>query len=168
MAVIKDIDLWHEYVESVEKLGTNNRIVNAKASMSSNMERDVSHFVPEYARTVGASIGENSAYSSLYVVKLNRRERRNFVKEAAIDLHGFSRDISTVLANFCLECIEKKIKNIVIISGKGEGILKRAVLDWLLSNIHFVIGFFEIRDTSGESGAFGVKLRTRTVRFSHL
>jgi DNA-nicking Smr family endonuclease len=49
----------------------------------------------------------------------------------------------------------------VIIIGKGEGILKSAVSEWLLSNANIVIGLFEIRDMAGESGAFGVKLRSK-------
>jgi DNA-nicking Smr family endonuclease len=165
MAVIKDIDLWHEYSKSVKKLDTDERVVMPRGSASTERERNGARIGWEYAMQMETLTPDHDHQTSFQVIKLNRRERKNFVGEATIDLHGLSRNISPILIDFCLKCLERNVKNIVIISGKGEGILKNAVLEWLIANSAIVIGFFEIRDASGGSGSFGVRLRGKVSKW---
>ncbi|MDR1289393.1 MAG: Smr/MutS family protein [Holosporales bacterium] len=160
MAIIKDIDVWREYTKTVKKLASDEVVVPNRRPIQPKVRRSVDRFIQGYLESsTGLSSGQDMAPAHLRVLKLSRKERRNFEEEATIDLHGCNRNISSLLMIFCLECIEKKLRNIVIISGKGEGILKNAVSEWLLSTPDIVIGYFEIRDESGSSGAFGVKLR---------
>jgi DNA-nicking Smr family endonuclease len=51
------------------------------------------------------------------------------------------------------------MKYVTIITGKGSGTVKQSTIHWLRSNPGFVVGFFEITDAAGESGAVGVVLR---------
>ena len=52
-----------------------------------------------------------------------------------IDLHGYDREIAVVKTNdFILENIILNNKKIVILHGKGEGILKKAIHDNLNKN----------------------------------
>ncbi|MDR2458809.1 MAG: Smr/MutS family protein [Holosporales bacterium] len=44
-------------------------------------------------------------------------------------------------------------------TGKGRGVVKQAACEWLENNLELVAGFFEIKDSSGGSGAYGVYLR---------
>jgi DNA-nicking Smr family endonuclease len=165
MAVIKDIDLWYNYVESVDKKASNRgKVINPREPLPTKRNKESSRFFQKGAESVLVSIDDSRViHHTLDVIKLNRRERRNFAGEAVLDLHGSDRNIFPHLTAFCLGCIENKLRNVIIISGKGEGVLKNAVLEWLLSNISLVVGFFEIKDTKGESGAFGVRLRIRCM-----
>ena len=93
------------------------------------------------------------------VERLTRTEIKRFQPECAIDLHGYTREIDETLEKFCSKCILKGIREIIIITGKGEGIVKSATLCWIKSHPEFVIGFYEIKDLKMESGSFGVRLR---------
>lgn len=165
MATIKDIDLWHEYAKSVKKLDTDELVVTPRMPMPPKVERDGERLIQDYTAALETLPAENGRQPSFRVVKLSRRERKNFMIEATIDIHGSNRNVSPILMDFCLKCIERKVKNIVIISGKGEGVLKNAVAEWLIAHAPIVIGFFEISDASGGSGAFGVRLRSKIAKW---
>jgi DNA-nicking Smr family endonuclease len=68
-------------------------------------------------------------------------------------------DVNNTLEAFCAKCILLGLRNVVITTGKGGGVVKNATLTWLKSNPKYVVGFFEIMDARGESGAIGVHLR---------
>ncbi|MDR1476261.1 MAG: Smr/MutS family protein [Holosporales bacterium] len=161
MASTKDIDLWHEYAKSVEKLKNKDKVATHQEYRPFVRKENYKSVAEQRYIALKEAPYEKASRSTLRVVKLTKSERRNFSEEAVIDLHGFSRDVATNLTNFCLKCIERKVKNVVMISGKGEGVLKNAVLEWLIANPELVVGFFEIKDAVGGSGAFGVRLRSR-------
>lgn len=158
MSDIKDIDLWKEYTKTVEKIENSNReipaLVNVKQSIKShNLRRNnkIDSAIFEFDR---------KNFSHLSVIQLNKQERKKFRGEATIDLHGYTREINRVLERFCSRCLVTNVRNVVIITGKGEGIVKEAVRTWILNNPKFTIGYFEIKDSAGGSGAFGIRLRS--------
>ncbi|MDR0695330.1 MAG: Smr/MutS family protein, partial [Holosporales bacterium] len=93
------------------------------------------------------------------VVTLSRADKRKFRSEDTIDLHGHSRDVDRSLKVFCSRCIYNGVRCATVITGKGSGTVKQATLHWLRRNPGFIVGFFEITDSAGESGAIGVILR---------
>ena len=45
-----------------------------------------------------------------------------------LDLHQFSpKDVKTLVPDYLLECLKKDIREVLIIHGKGKGILRRTV-----------------------------------------
>ncbi|MDR0630578.1 MAG: Smr/MutS family protein [Holosporales bacterium] len=147
---LQDLDIWYEFIKSVKKLSR-----KKIHPVHPNIKRLIKNHPIEIIETFN---------SDLKVVYLSKNERRNFRSEASIDLHGHNRDISEILKVFCLDCIERKIKNVIVITGKGESIIKRAVLQWIESNSTIIVGFFEIMDRRGGSGSVGIKLRLKLFR----
>lgn len=156
-----DRDVWDEYKKNVSRLKDHNRV--------NLFEEYLSKIVP--SKIIERKIGFNEKYydlndgfkfpkGSFIISEMNRKERRKFRSESTIDLHGFSRDIDSVLNNFCAKCIMLGVRNITVISGKGEGIVKSSVYNWIKNSSNFIISFFEIKDSRGESGAFAIKLRS--------
>ena len=86
---------------------------------------------------------------------------KKFIPKRTIDLHGYTRQIDETLATFFAKSILNGIYDVLVITGKGQGIVKSATESWLRSHPEFVTGFFRIKDVMGESGAFGVRLRRK-------
>jgi DNA-nicking Smr family endonuclease len=147
-----DFDIWYAYRKSVKKFDKKNT-VRTGLGVS---DPDCCHVKVAKVRIRESCEGKGVG---LQVGTLNRVERRRFRCEASLDLHGCSRDVSRKLDVFCLECIGYRMRSAIIITGKGEGILKEAVRSWINVNPSIVSGFFEIIDSSGGSGSFGVKLK---------
>ena len=153
-----DIDIWLDYVKGVEKLSKPNTVAKFQAQR---------YIAPKGAMKKKNEFSDITAYfenkrkNHFETSILNKKERKKFRSEALIDLHGYTREIDQVLENFCFKCIINNVRSVMIISGKGTGIVKAAVRLWLENNPHIVSGFFEIKDSLGESGSFGVRLRQR-------
>ncbi len=75
--------------------------------------------------------------------------------EDVLDLHHFNpKDISSLLENYLLECIKKKIFSVRIIHGKGAGILKKRVLAFL-DKSRMVLSYSA---APGEAGGWGATI----------
>ena len=149
---IKDSDLWKEYSKNIEKIKNPNKI-----SFNDYTELPVERIVKKIDKNWTLPVVSKNAVVSL----MNRKEKRKFRSEYTIDLHGHTRHIESVMENFCLKCINENIKNITVITGKGEGIVKSSAMNWLNNSVQYVVCFSEIKDSKGESGAFAVKLRSK-------
>ena len=149
-----DFDAWRTYVKGVKKL-------------------EFGKEGPDLGYSVNHKT-DNRKLDALEIFSLNKRLRpqitvektassdiRKFKSQGTIDLHGHTRNIDNTLAIFCAESILHKINSVTIITGKGRGIVKSATEIWLRAHPEFVISFFEIRESLGESGAFGIKLRKK-------
>ncbi|MDR1234271.1 MAG: Smr/MutS family protein [Holosporales bacterium] len=156
MAKINDLSLWDEYKKSVKRLDKNTvvyrSIILIPSKKSENHGIDSEKLIEEFLQ-------KKSSKSVFQIAKLNRLERKKFKAETTIDLHGFNREISTIMKNFCINCIANKVRDVVVITGKGEGIVKQALVEWIMANSTIIIGYFEIKDTSGGIGSFGIRLR---------
>ena len=104
-------------------------------------------------------------------------QRRHKLKKKLIDLHGYTLDeANIVVEKFILDCFEKNISQLIIITGKGLhsenernpfvskelGILKNSVPEYIKNNINLMKIIKEIREAEiedGGSGAFYVFLK---------
>ena len=145
---------WEEYKKSVipkrhdklfERIIENPRIIT-------NRE------VTKLARTqVLISNLDNKIYQTNIA---NRKMQKHFKSEASIDLHYINGDLSNILETFCAKCILYGFHYATIITGKGKGIMKNAVILWLQQNSQFVSEYFEIKDMKQECGSLGIHLRS--------
>ncbi len=153
-----DLDIWLEFAKDIKKLDqSHERYVYLPISPPrSTMSRR------KYKNNELIALKNNiSPMGHVSVEILPRAETKKFRAQRTIDLHGYTREIDKTLENFCAGCIVDRIREVLIITGKGQGIVKTATQQWLRSHPEFVIGFFEVKDSVGESGAFGVRLRRK-------
>ncbi len=87
------------------------------------------------------------------------KTQKKFKSESSIDLHYINSDLNTVLETFFSKCILYGIRYVIVITGKGRGILKNSVISWMKQNSQFVSEYFEIKDSRQECGALGIHLK---------
>ena len=84
--------------------------------------------------------------------------------DAEIDLHGMDRfEAREKTENFILNCFLNGNRYINIITGKGSGVIKQVVQDYLDDDIShkFIISFSNAHRKQGGDGAFVLHLRKK-------
>lgn len=145
-------DVWKDFIKNIKKSDRSNIFVPNIQLRKPNIHK---------ADAVTVVLNGRVSRQYLRVVPMSRAEIKSFKPKKSIDLHGYTREIDGILATFCAKAILAEVYEVVVITGKGQGIVKSAAKFWLKSHPEFVVSFFEIRDSMGESGAFGIKLRRR-------
>ena len=96
-----------------------------------------------------------------------RFKKKKLEPDMILDLHGQTLYSARLLLHkFMFNCYEKNIRNILIITGKGQnnkGVLKEEVPKWLNEKIlnKFLVNFSEAPKNLGGEGALLVKLKNR-------
>ena len=83
---------------------------------------------------------------------------------ATLDLHGLNiEDARVSFLSFLDTCWKYKYSYVLIITGKGKGILKNAFIEWLKEDEIFplIIGYSIAHRLQGGDGAFVLHLRKR-------
>ena len=104
--------------------------------------------------------------------KLNSKIKKQmktskFTVDAIVDLHGKTEiQAYEIIKNFIKDCYLNKLKNILIVTGKGlnnKGKLKLKTPLWLKSEdlSKYVVGFETMPHNKGGEGALFVQLRNR-------
>ena len=95
-----------------------------------------------------------------------QKEKKN-IPEGIIDLHGYRlQTAKIVLHNYILNAYEKKIRNILIITGKGRnntGVLKKEVPLWLNDEtlIDLLVNYETAPNKFGGEGALLVRIKNK-------
>ena len=109
------------------------------------------------------TISENENYSNQS--KLLKKKR--FKPDSILDLHGFTLYSAKLsLQNFISNCYEKNIRNVLIITGKGQnnkGALKQEVPKWLSEKFFnkYLVNFNVAPRHFGGEGALLVRIKNR-------
>ncbi len=69
-------------------------------------------------------------------------------------------NLNNILETFFSKCMLYELKYVIVITGKGKGILKNSVILWIKQNNQFVSEYFEIKDFRNECGSLGIHLRS--------
>ena len=99
-------------------------------------------------------------------MKLLKKNKR-IIPEGVIDLHGYRlHTAKKILHNYIINAYEKKIRNILIITGKGQnntGALKREVPLWLNDKtlLDLLINFETAPNKFGGEGALLVRIKNK-------
>lgn len=91
-------------------------------------------------------------------------KRQSLRIEAALDLHGYSREFAYKKLSVFLEQAHAQNKRcLLIITGKGSGILKEAVLSWIIQGpcSSYISSYKQAPQNLGGSGALIVLLKKR-------
>ncbi|MEZ5690073.1 MAG: Smr/MutS family protein [Rickettsiales bacterium] len=101
-------------------------------------------------------------YSGIDKNTLQRFRKGNMIIDARIDLHGLTGELAyNRLSLFINEQIEKRSRFLLIITGKGKGILSGVMPDWL-ENIDLgdnILAIDKAQPKHGGHGAYYILLR---------
>ena len=84
--------------------------------------------------------------------------------DATLDLHGLNIEKAReTFLSFLDTCWKYKYSYVLIITGKGKGIIKSAFMDWLKEDEIFplIVGYSNAHRLQGGEGAFVLHLRKR-------
>ena len=89
---------------------------------------------------------------------------RKIKTNAALDLHGLNVEKAKVaFLSFLDTCWKCKYSYVLVVTGKGKGIIKNALIDWLKEDEIFplIVGYSNAHRLQGGEGAFVLHLRKR-------
>lgn len=89
---------------------------------------------------------------------------RKIKTNATLDLHGLNIEKARVaFLSFLDTCWKYKYSYVLIITGKGKGIIKNALIGWLREDEIFplIVGYSNAHRLQGGEGAFVLHLRKR-------
>ena len=95
-----------------------------------------------------------------------QKEKKN-IPQGILDLHGYRlKTAKIILHNYIINAYEKKIRNILIITGKGHnntGVLKKEVPLWLNDEtlINLLINYETAPNKFGGEGALLVRIKNK-------
>ena len=95
---------------------------------------------------------------------LKKLATKKIETSATLDLHGLNiEDAKVSFLSFLDTCWKYKYSYVLIITGKGKGILKNAFIEWLKEDEIFplIIGYSIAHRLQGGDGAFVLHLRKR-------
>ncbi len=143
-----DKKIWEEYVSNFSKFVVfpqNNALKNPKT---------------DYKKQAINKNNKSKSYSKLF-------KKRRFKPDSVLDLHGYSLySARSILNKYIINCYEKKMRHILIITGKGQnnkGVLKEK-LPILLSDKSlnkYLIDFDVAPKHFGGEGALLIRIRNK-------
>ena len=150
MALISKIDkqIWDSYVSNLERTV----IVPSK--------KDIKHLNRNITNTVDYK--QVSPISNFRFIK-KKVTKPDFI----IDLHGYSLHSGKLILNKSIvDCYEKNIRNLLIITGKGfnnKGALKKEVPKWLNDRLlkKYLVNFNQAPKKFGGEGALLVRIKNK-------
>jgi len=96
--------------------------------------------------------------------KIRKLAKKNIILDAEIDLHGFNRfEARDKIEEFIIQSINMGYRYINVITGKGSGIIRGAIIDFLHeeSTFRYIIGYSSAHRKMGGEGAIVLHLRKK-------
>ena len=168
-----DLELWNQVKKSAKKIFTKNNLT--KKTTFDNLKKKV-NIEKKTFKIIKTEINNLSDKKPINLTvennksglsKRNLKELRSgkFQIETSLDLHGYRVfEAEKVFFSFLLRCLNLKIRNILVITGKGNdgnGKIKQSLPIWLndpmVSQFVYVYSFASKKD--GGEGAYYIKLR---------
>ena len=114
-----------------------------------------------------------SVKSNEILGSIKKRSKKKLEPKMILDLHGHTLYSSKLLLHkFIPNCYEKNIRNILIITGKGQnnkGTLKKEVPKWLNDRFFkkFLVNFNQAPRNFGGEGALLVRIKNKFKRLNN-
>ena len=142
-----DKKVWENYVSNLEK-----SILFPKNDILMNTNRNNIRFV----------LKKNKSFN-----RSKNSKKNKFEPNISLDLHGYSLySAKSSLQKFVSNCYEKNIRNILIITGKGQnnnGALKEEVPKWLTDKFFnkLIVSFCIAPSHLGGEGALLIRIKNK-------
>ena len=143
-------------------------------------ENYVSNFEKSVLFLKNDSLKKRKLNNSKIVVKkekslnsLKNYKKKKIEPDVSLDLHGYTLySAKLYLQKFISNCYEKNIRNVLIITGKGQnnkGALKEEVPKWLCDQLFnkYVVSFNVAPSQFGGEGALLVRIKNRFKKFNY-
>ena len=147
-----DKKVWENYVSNFEKF-----VINPKNSLKKSKNE---------AKTI-------TTYKNGNLLGRSKRFKKKYLKpEMILDLHGYNLySAKLTLQKHIIDCYEKNIRNILVITGKGQnnkGVLRQEVPKWLNDkNLDkFLINLNIAPKHFGGDGALLVRIKNKFKKFN--
>ena len=148
-----DKKVWENYVSNFEKF-----VLIPQKNVLSN---------PKFKKNkiIISETDNNSNQSKLF-------KKKRYKPDSILDLHGYTLySAKLLLQKFISNCYEKNIRNVLIITGKGQnnkGALKEEVPKWLSDKSfnQYVVSFNVAPIQFGGEGALLVRIKNKFKKFN--
>lgn len=155
--------LWQQVTETVQPIKRDqvppDRLISSKKIKKQNQQTD---------RTIPSGHPRDTSKATDLDRSTDDRLRRGKMTiEARVDLHGMTRDKAhDRLNDFILSSYEAGLRCVLVITGKGQGILRSYVPEWLTLPplAGKILRCYPAQPHHGGDGAFYVLLRRRRDR----
>ena len=147
-----DLSVWNEFINNEFEVENKDTFINDNYLNKSS--REVSFKKKK-------SLPPPGTLTKKIVKKLATKKIET---SATLDLHGLNiEDARVSFLSFLDTCWKYKYSYVLIITGKGKGILKNAFIEWLKEDEIFplIIGYSIAHRLQGGDGAFVLHLRKR-------
>ena len=147
-----DLSVWNEFINNEFEVENKDTFINDNYLNKSS--REVS-----FKKKKG--LPPPGTLTKKIVKKLSTKKIET---SATLDLHGLNiEDARVSFLSFLDTCWKYKYSYVLIITGKGKGILKNAFIEWLKEDEIFplIIGYSIAHRLQGGDGAFVLHLRKR-------
>ena len=171
-----DTDLWNLVTKTTKKIDSNNNS-NHHNNINSKKKKDVdltpklnsqNIYQKNNKKTIAPihfSKDNNSSGLSKKIIKEIKTGK--FQVHSMLDLHGYRlKEAEILFFEFIQNCFTLNIRNIMVISGKGEygkGTIKLSIPVWITStNLSSLIYFYSFAASKdGGDGAYYIRLRKK-------
>ena len=143
-----DKKVWDKYILNFEKT-----VIYTKENNTVNTEN----------YKIKRKIYKNNKFKN----NSNIFKKKRLIPDSTLDLHGYSLYSAKLILNkYLINCYEKNIRNVLIITGKGQsnkGVLKEEVPKWLTDNAlrKFLIGYCIAPRNFGGEGALILRIKNK-------
>ena len=96
--------------------------------------------------------------------KIRKLAKKNIILDGEIDLHGLNRfEARDEIEKFIIQSINMGYRYINVITGKGSGIIRGVIIDFLHeeSTFRYIIGYSSAHRKMGGEGAIVLHLRKK-------
>ena len=168
-----DLELWNHVKKSARRIITHDTLTKKTNVDKLDKNVNVENHTFTDTRIANNNLTDKKPINFTFqniksgLSKKNIRELRSgrFQIETSLDLHGYRViEAERVFFNFILRCLSLNIRNILVITGKGNdgnGKIKRNLPIWLndpkVSQFVYVYSFASKKD--GGEGAYYIRLR---------
>jgi len=168
-----DLELWDNVKKSTKRIIIQNTLTKKIKVDNLKKNENTEKYTFTDAKTTNTKLIDKKPINFTVqnnqsgLSKKNIRELRTgkFQIEKRLDLHGYRViEAEKVFFNFLLRCLNLNIRNILVITGKGNegnGKIKQSLPIWLnnpkISQFVYVYSFASMKD--GGEGAYYIKLR---------
>ena len=172
----EDAEVWSKYSKGLKRLPnseTSERSIKYKSSkkiFSAQSSREPVIHSNQTEKSSSTKMGDILGAKHIDKKKLRDLKRGRIQPEAILDLHGLKRfEAQEKVQSFVENSIQKKLRLILIITGKGKrsihdvdtGVLRKEFPKWVssLPSANKILGIIQASVFHGGSGAFYVYMR---------
>ena len=147
-----DLSVWNEFINNEFEVENKDTFIN-------------DNYLNKSSREVSFKKKKGLPPPGTLTKKIVKKLATKKIKTSAtLDLHGLNiEDAKVSFLSFLDTCWKYKYNYVLVITGKGKGILKNAFIEWLKEDEIFplIIGYSIAHRLQGGDGAFVLHLRKR-------